>query len=186
MSRSHILRISSNYLSGNTATQTPEERLTSKLKHLGGNGYWAEPHNVVVNFSLQGANLWAFSILPMSWQRMGHPADLGGIVIKPSWSPVGKGNALGISGSDGYHKLTDTWVDAILKGIPQVRTIQDSVQLDLMKLERHFQIEIPVGIKTKIIGDSLATAKRRWGANMLKTKARLIPLDGSPSRDLSV
>ena len=181
---SSIHRIASSYLSGNTP-QDPEKMLTSELEHLGGNGYWKPPHNVVVNFSLKGANLWTFSVLPMFWQNMGYQANLGGIVIKPAWNPAGKGNTLGISQSDGHHLLTQDWATKILRSIPQVMTVSEAVKLDLRKLENHFKIEIPETIKAPLIKDALVMAKRRWGANMTKIKHRLIPLDGSRPRDLT-
>lgn len=184
MSSSTILRIASSYLNA-PQEKRPEDRLTTELQHAGGSGYWKPPHNLMVNFSLSGVNLWMFSILMPFWERLGFDRKNNGIVIKPGWKPLGD-RVLGQTDLGGHHHMTDRQVDIVLKAVSDMKSIPETVKEELRKLEQHFHIEIPEASKALLIKNSLATAKRRWTANMLKIKNTLVPLDGSKPRDIGL
>lgn len=137
--------------------------------------WWSPPRNFLINQGLSAYNFYRFTILPMYAARMAYNEALGGIVIHPIWTPL----------NNDYIRSLDVAAATKLVAIARKSaTIQEDVRQELAWIERTFKIDIPDKIKATLTKDALTTAKRRWGVDRLKTKNRLIPLDGSPARDL--
>lgn len=154
------------------------------LDPLGKNAWWKPPHNLALNFALMGANFWSFTILPFAWKRKAYRADLGGIVIQPIWSSVDDGRGVGVMDMSGFYNLTPEIAEKIVSVITRAPTIHETVTKELKAIEQVFGIDIPNGVRSKLILEATKVAKRRWGVNRMRVKNRLIPLDGSKPRDL--
>ena len=124
-----------------------------------------------------GYNFWRFSILPYFPKRKAYREDLAGIVIHPIWHPDTKA-------PDHLRTLDVEQAKKLIAYARQAPTVQETVRLELAWMETTFSIRIPEAIQGKILKDTLATAKRRWGVDRLRVKDRLLPLDGSAPRDL--
>lgn len=139
-------------------------------------GWWIPPHNLHVNQTFLGVcNLWVFTILPMFPKKKAYSEKLKGIVIHPTWHPT----------QDADFDLTENYAKRIYVAAKNSPTVQETVRKELAWIETEFQIRIPDSIQAKLVKDALPTAIRRRSANRLRTKDRLIPLDGSKPRDLS-
>ena len=66
-----------------------------------------------------------------------------------------------------------------LMNVLKCETLETMIFRDIAYVEQYHKITIPEGIKAKILKGSTATARRRFGANMLRIKPQCIPLDGS-------
>lgn len=147
---------------------------------------WKPPHNLLLNFALMGLNLWYFRVLPMFWQRNGYRTSRGteGIVIHPSWESTGSGRAVGHMDMSGFFHLDMDIAEKLIRAVKSSKPIPVTVAEELKDLETHFGISIPSSIKSEIVRQSVAMAKRRWGVDRLKMRDRFIPLDGSKPWDL--
>jgi len=154
--------------------------LNRDLKKLPkGNGWWDPPHNYVVNSAIMELNGWFFTILPFGAGRIAYrpKSDTSpeGIVIDPKWSPRDNHN--------GPH--TAKMAEALVKGVKAAPSVQASVQQELKNIEQHFKIDIPASIQSKLVGESLKVAQRRWGVDGLRRRKILVPFDGSKPFELS-
>lgn len=140
-----------------------------------GRAWWLPPHNLIVNQTLLGGyNLWRFTILPFFPKKKAYSETLAGIVIHPAW----------LSMNDSTYDGTRDFAERIVSAAKKAPTVQEAARAELAWIEREFSIRIPESVQGAIIKDALPTAKRRWGVDRLRIKDRLIPLDGSPPRDL--
>lgn len=138
--------------------------------------WWIAPHNLALNQAALAWNLWTFTILPLFADRRAYDAKNNGIVIRPSWRPFSSTN---------FRDLDLVLAKKILGQMRTFPTVQETVRRELEWIESKFSIRIPEGIQEKILKDILAVANRRWGVNQLRVKNRLIPLDGSPPKDVA-
>ena len=137
-------------------------------------GWWLPAHNMGINSSLSGLNLWVFTILPMFAAKKGFlPANDNhgaGIVIHPSWtSPV---------------NLRETFEEDLENAkflvdlASQHPTVGETVKAELKWLETHFRIDIPSNIAAKLIQEAPKIAARRWGTERMRLKDVFVPFDG--------
>lgn len=169
------------------AEQVPEEEgdgedaavtyLDTSAEKLGKRAWWVPPRNFAINQALMGYNFWQFTILPYFPKQKAYREDLAGIVIHPIWRPVE-------SAPDLLRTLDMDRAKKLVAYARQAMTIQETVRKELAWMETTFSIRIPEAVQSKLLKDSLATAKRRWGVDRLRVKDRLVPLDGSAPRDL--
>jgi hypothetical protein len=137
--------------------------------------WWVPPHNLLLNQTLMGRfNAWRFTILPFFAKATAYKEALGGIVIHPIWVPA----------DDRLFDLDEEMAKRMVGAMRKAATIQEDARQELAWMEHQFSIRIPDAIKAKVLKDTLAAAKRRWGVDRLRVKDRLIPLDGSAPRDL--
>ena len=141
-------------------------------------GMWLPPHNFGLNQALMGWNLWVFTILPLFPRKKAYNAEYNGIVIHPNWSPM-KGDRL-------FPEMDLELAQKLVSIMQRASTVQETVRKELDWIEREFKIDIPSSIRSRLEKEALPTARRRWGVDRLRMKDRLIPLDGSKPRDLSI
>lgn len=167
-----------------------ELRLNTELKAIGkkGRAWWDPPHNYLISMTLMGTvNDWRFRILPMFADRTAYrPADTlrgtpEGLVIDPAWSPLSSDP---IGGGSAIDPTTDV-VEKLIKFARAQESVVHTVGGELKWVESKFGIEIPGAIKSKLVGDALKVATRRWGVDRLRRKKILVPFDGSKSIELS-
>lgn len=148
------------------------EYLNKNLQALQHHGWWDPGHNYVVNGALMALNGWVFTIMPFRAAKTAYRPKSDrfpeGIVIDPNWAPDDK---------DG--PWTAKTADIFVRYAKTRPSIEESVRQELADIERHFKVEIPSGVKSKLIGESQKVAKRRWGVDRLRRKKILVPFDGS-------
>lgn len=148
--------------------------LEKELEALKGHGWWKAPHNYVVNSALMGFNGWIFTILPFRAKLTAYrPAGRlpEGIVIDPSWRPDPR--------TDRPLDHTPKAAELLIRIVNQSESVPDTVRGELAAIEATFKIQIPSGIQSNLVSESLKVAKRRWGVDRLRQKRILVPLDGS-------
>lgn len=140
-----------------------------------GRAWWLPPHNMVINQTLLGGyNLWRYTVLPFFPKRNAYSEKLGGFIIHPSW----------VSINDKHYDGTKDFAEKVVAMMQKASTVQEATRAELDWIEREFSIRIPENIQGAVVKDALPTAKRRWSVDRLRIKDRLIPLDGSPPRDI--
>ena len=144
-----------------------------------GHAWWVPPHNLAINSALMAVNLWRFTILPFQAGRTAYrPAGdrfPEGIVIDPNWDPFERDRTFN-------HGLKTA--EVLVKVAKAQPSISESVKDELESIERHFKIQIPPGIVSHLVGQSLKVAERRWGVDGLRRKRILVPFDGGKSIEL--
>jgi len=140
-----------------------------------GSAWWSSPQNMAINRAMVAWNFWRFTILPMFPAKRAYREDLNGIVIRPAWRPVSDQNVA---------LMTLELAEKLVGHVKSSPTLQATVEKELSWIERTFGIKVPAGVRASLAKDSLKAAKRRWNANQLRLKDRLIPLDGGKPRDL--
>jgi hypothetical protein len=141
-----------------------------------GHAWWLPPHNFAANAAIMELNFWHFTILPgfahAYRPATGHSPE--GVVIDPKWA-----------------SFKDRGIDHTLKGAELMVTlaksqpsVPDSVKKDFEHIEEKFKIQIPHALVSKVVGDSLKIAERRWGTNRLRAKMILVPFDGSKAQEI--
>lgn len=153
-----------------------EKFVSENFESMKGGGWWVPNHNLLLNQTMMGTcNLWVFSMLPLFPRKKAYNPKHNGIVIHPSWHPYDK-RVFDMSLGD----VKKVYVAA--KSSP---TVQDTVRKELAWVESEFKIQIPEAIQAKLVKSAIPTAVRRWGADRLRTKDQVIPLDGSKPFNLS-
>lgn len=153
-----------------------EKFVSENFESMKGGGWWIPNHNLLLNQTMMGTcNLWVFSMLPLFPKKKAFNTKHNGIVIHPDWHPYDK-RVFDMSLAD----VKKVYVAA--KSSP---TVQDTVRRELAWVESEFKIQIPEAIQSKLVKSAVTTAVRRWGADRLRTKDQVIPLDGSKPFPLS-
>jgi hypothetical protein len=153
------------------------EYLQDKLEPFKkGHGMWLPPHNFGLNRAIMGWNLWVFTILPLFPKKTAYSAKSNGIVIQPNWVPM-KGEHL-------FREMDLKLAEKLVSIMQRSNTVQETVRRELDWIEKEFQVEVPLSIRSQMEKEALTMARRRWGTNRLRLKNRLIPLDGSKPRDI--
>lgn len=157
----------------------PEDRLKAALTPIGNQAYWKPPHNLLVNFALMGVNLWKFTCLQTFWKQKGYRPNANEIILRLNWTSTGPDGVIGQKDPSGFAHMSDRQVDILLAEVQKAPTVEQTMLKELKLMEQQFGIEIPDSIQKGLASKSLAVAKRRWGANRLRMKNLVIPLDGS-------
>jgi hypothetical protein len=141
-------------------------------------GWWDPPHNYGVNSAIMELNGWYFTILPLFAAKIAYRPKSDrfpeGIVIDPNWAPV--------KGHTGPHTANTAAI--FVKAAKAAPSVQDSVKQELKSIETHFKVDIPASVQSKLIGESLKVAQRRWGVDRLRRRKILVPFDGSKPIEL--
>lgn len=137
-------------------------------------GWWDPPHSLGVNETLMGTlNLWEFTIMPFNAAKRAYrPASARfpeGIVIDPNWA----------SASDGAYPETPRVCELVTEMVKKSKTIDQVVRDELDSIEQHFGVKVPEAIRSKLLGEALKTAERRWSTDRLRRRNILVPFDGS-------
>lgn len=150
------------------------EILDKEMKPLGKKPYrWIPTHNFALNRALFGWNAWHFTILPfMAHAKAYRPAKRGkpeGIVLHPNWASYKDAE---------WGSLTPEIAERIISTAKKLPSIKEAVQLELKWIETKFGIDIPSGVKSKILNEAEKVAKRRIDVDRLRIKDELWPFDG--------
>jgi len=148
------------------------------------NGWWDPPNNLAINSALMGLNLWCFVILPRfagsaAAYRPKTDRLPEGIVIDPRWDPAPRS----LGGNETYPHTAKT-AEVLVKQISNVHDVRFTVNYQLGWIEKEYGVKIPSSVQSKLVGDALKIATRRWGTDGLRRKRILVPFDGSKSIEL--
>jgi hypothetical protein len=164
------------------ATDILNKQLTLFPKH---HAWWLPPTNYVINMALMGINTWEFSVLPLFAEKTAYRQKTDrlpeGIVLDPTWRPTGKNDPTHGETLPPNAKVAEALVK-LVKGLNV--SVTETAEHQLTAIEKHFNVQIPSGVKTKILADVLPMAKRRWGTDRLRRKKLLFPFDGSKKIEL--
>jgi len=142
-----------------------------------GHAWWVPPHNLAINTALMEMNFWYFTVRPLL-ARPYIPAGgrlPEGIVIDPHWT----------SFKDRGWGHTKEAAEEAINLAKRMKTVEASVREDLKEMETKAGVNFPENLVSKIVGDSLKVAERRWGTDNLRRRRILIPIDGSKAMELS-
>lgn len=159
--------------------------IARELAPLTPNGFWDPQRAWALNFAFMGPNIWRYTLFPFGLAR-GYRKDLNGLVVHQTWKPVDARGDLGYKDSSGFTYLDVATAKKIVSAIQLGPTLEDVVRTELSAIENQFEIKIPLSISNALVKEAPKVAARRWSANKMRIKDRLIPLDGSAPRDLAV
>lgn len=156
------------------AVKDLDARLT-RFKKSKRPGWWEPGHSLGINETLMGTlNMWEFTILPFNAAKRAYraagPRFPEGIVIDPNWASTR---------DTGAYPETPRVCEILTGMVKKSDPIEQVVRTELESIEQHFSVKIPDAIKTKLVGDSVKTAERRWDTDRLRRRNILVPFDGS-------
>lgn len=142
-----------------------------------GHAWWVPPHNMAINSALMEMNFWYFTV-QAEFARPYIPAGERlpeGFVIDPHWK----------SFKDRGWVHSKASAEEALNLAKKMKTVEASVKEDLKAMETKAGVNFPDNLVSKVVGESLKVAERRWGTDNLRRRRILIPFDGSKAMELS-
>lgn len=141
-----------------------------------GRGFGLDGKAEAIQYPLMGDKfrIATFSHLPMTIAKLGQSLyrdDTREIIIKPMWN-IGDDIRIGARGAM-------MLVESIKK---DARTTEEQTDVDLNFYEKKYGIKIAPAVRAKLKKASKATAKRRFGANRVRTRADMVNIDTGEKR----